>query len=216
MTISADIDKKRADLLRQAARAAATGDSATLFALTSELHRIESILAALSAAESAARAALSGERAEHVEPAPRTPRVQGHGPASAGRATGARVREEFLSRAKVAGLEPLPYRGAIYRTAAGTRVGTAVATERHRDRWFLGLGDDAFDSAVLLCVADDGRTYDVCLPAAFFAQHGEHLSRAGGQIKFNVARRGSSLILKIPRHEPVVVDRYLGAYGGLA
>lgn len=216
MTSIRELERRRENLLREAADAAAQAKTPKLFELTGALHHVESVLAKFAEAEAEAKGILQPGATVPSDTVPpkRVPRRAAR--SGGGREIGARVREEFLARARSAGVDLLPHRGAIYRTSSGVRVGTAVASERHADRWFLGLGEDAFDAAALLCVADNGRTYEVCLPAPFFAQHGAHLSRSGGQVKFNVARRGPSLIVKVPRHDPVVVDRYLAAYAGLA
>ena len=132
-----------------------------------------------------------------------------------GRGHGIKIRADFLDRAARAGLPLRPYRGAIFQSSKGRRIGIAVATERKPNRWFLGLGEGLFDAAVLLCAPNSGKVLDICLPPAFLAQHGRYLSQSGGQIKFNVARRDAHTILKIPHKTPERVERFIGAITNL-
>jgi hypothetical protein len=132
-----------------------------------------------------------------------------------GRAHGVQIRSGFLERAAKVGLVFRHQRGAIYSTPSGRRVGIAVATERKPNRWFLGLGEDDFDAAVLLCAPDAGNVIDICLPQRFVAQHKRYFSRSGGQIKFNVARRGGHTVVKIPTQAAEQVDQFIEAVIGL-
>jgi hypothetical protein len=134
---------------------------------------------------------------------------------TSGREHGVAIRGSFLERAGKMGLKLRPYRGAIYLSPKGKRIGIAVATEVNRDRWFLGLREGGFDAAVLVCARDAGSPIDVCLPTSFFEKFEKFLSRSGGQVKFNVARRDGRTILKLPGRTPEQVDRFVGAIASL-
>jgi len=119
---------------------------------------------------------------------------------------------DFLKRVSEVGVDLRHVRGSIYETQSGRKVGIAVATERKPDRWFLGLPLQSFDHAVLLCKRDTGDTFEICLPNNFFDEHGDNMSQSGGQMKFNVARRGNGYAILVPGTDGVSVSKFLGAY----
>ncbi len=208
-----DLELRRTDLMRQIASAAGAGDSATLLARSRELAAVDDLLARFRDVDQEAKRFLGG--------APHTPTSIPGGSAhesqgSRSREIGIQTRSNFALKAKSLGVELQLLRGSIYRLPSGVRVGTAVATERHRGRWFLGLSEGAFDCAVLLCVESSGRVLDICLPSSFFHLHGAYLSKSGGQVKFNVAKRGAEVVLKIPSHAPENVTSFVGSITALA
>jgi hypothetical protein len=209
------LDARRVSLLQHIAAAATAADSTALLKFTDELRSVDTLLAAYATLDAQARALLDGvvvpAEGEPVmaRPAERALRVPG-------RAHGVEIRTAFLKRARARGLNLAPENGAIFMAPGGVRVGIAVATERQPDRWFLGLADGGFDAAVLVCKGEGGDTFDLCLPRAFIARHASALSRSGGQVKFNVVRRGGRVALTIPTVGSVNVDGYVGAIDGLA
>ena len=132
--------------------------------------------------------------------------------AASGRGVGRTIRMDFLKRVSEDGVHLRHVRGSIYETQSGRKVGIAVATERKPDRWFLGLPLKGFDHAVLLCKHDTGDTVEICLPKNFFDEHGDNMSQSGGQMKFNVARRGNGYAILVPGTDGVSVSKFLGDY----
>lgn len=216
MTVAAreQLEAHQAQLITRISAAARAADTRTLLSLNDELRQTASLLGRMEDLGVEARALLACASPEsRTSAAPDLPiaaAVQ-----VAGRAHGVQIRSDFLKRSSSIGFPLIHQRGAIYSTPSGGRTGIAVATERKPNRWFLGLGEDAFDAAVLLCKPDVGPVIDLCLPRSFIAQHKPYFSRSGGQIKFNVARRGGHTILKIPTRAAEAVDQFIGAIVGL-
>lgn len=131
---------------------------------------------------------------------------------TSGREIGRTIRADFLKKALEAGLSLEHVKGSIYKTRSGSKVGIAVATERSPDRWFLGLPLEGFDAAVLLCRHETGNTVEICLAKGFFEQFGDMMSQSGGQMKFNVARRGSGYVIVVPGAGGVSVSKFIGDY----
>lgn len=206
------LEKRKAELQREIAAAASAGDDSMMLTRTDDFRAIAAVL---SRYEDADREAAKLQKFLMNGGAVPSPASRASASTASSRQLGVRARAEFVERATTGGLLLKLDRGSIYRTTSGRRVGTAVATERHNNRWFLGLGEDSFDAAVLLCVPNNGTTMAICLPQSFFALHGRYLSRAGGQVKFNVARRGADMILKIPRMTPEHVNEFIDAIAGL-
>ena len=119
---------------------------------------------------------------------------------------------DFLKKAVKNGIHLEHIKGSIYETQSGYKVGIAVATERKPDRWFLGLLLESFDHAVLLCKPDTGDTVEIFLPKKFFDEYRNKMSRSGGQMKFNVARRGSGYAILVPGTDGVSASKFLGDY----
>jgi len=213
-SVRARLEAHQVKLLGKITTAAGAADTRTLFALNEELRRTDSLLRRMDDIGAEARALLSFES----QGSPRPPEQDGARlvqPPVSGRGIGIKVRSDFLDRAAIAGLFLKPHRGSVYAGPSGRRIGIAVATEVKPNRWFLGLGENDFDAAVLLCVPASGRVIDICLPQSFIAQQMPFFSRSGGQIKFNVARRSGQTILKIPTRAPELVDQFIASIVGL-
>lgn len=131
---------------------------------------------------------------------------------AAGRGIGKTIRMDFLKKASEKGIYLENIRGSIYKAQSGRKIGVAVATERKPDRWFLGLPSKGFDDAVLLCKPDSGDTIEICLSKDFFDEYGEKMSESSGQMKFNVARRGSGYAILVPGTDGINASNYLGNY----
>lgn len=207
------LEQHQAELIARIAAAAKASDAERILALTDELSRTAGLLARLSTLDVEAESLFG--RPPSIEGNSLPSAVQFDAEVVPGREHGVAIRREFLQRAAQAGLPLRPYRGAIFMSPKGRRIGVAVATERKPNRWFLGLGEKLFDAAVLLCKTESGKVIDICLPAAFFAQFGRFLSRSGDQVKFNVALRDTHMIVKIPGRAPERVDALVGAIAGL-
>ena len=131
---------------------------------------------------------------------------------ASGRGVGRTIRMDFIKKASEEGIHLEYIRGSVYKTKSGHKVGIAVATERNPDRWFLGLPLKGFDHAVLLCKRDTGDTVEICLPKNFFDEYGDNMSQSGGQMKFNIARRGGGYAILVPGTDGVSVSNFLGDY----
>jgi hypothetical protein len=131
---------------------------------------------------------------------------------ASGRGMGRIIRMDFLKKTSEEGIHLEHIRGSIYETKSGHKVGIAVATERNPDRWFLGLPLEGFDHAVLLCKRGAGDTVEICLPKNFFEKYGDKMSQSGGQMKFNVARRGSGYSILVPGTDGISDSKFLGDY----
>ena len=129
---------------------------------------------------------------------------------TAGRGIGRTIRQNFLKKASENELHLKHIKGSIYATQSRNKVGIAVATERNSGRWFLGLPLDGFDHAVLLCKPDLGEAVEICLPKSFFDGYGDKMSRSSGQMKFNIARRGSEYAILVPGTDGVSVSKFIG------
>lgn len=204
---------RRTALLQEIGAAASTGDTSRLLSLTERLRITDQVVDRLESDVMDAELLLNDE-----EPMNKARSTVTSLPASvytrervAGRSYGAAIRSAFLLAAEKRGMKFSPLKGSIFTTAGGKRVGIAVATERQHNRWFLGLPEDAFSAAVLLCQTNNGRTLEICLPEAFFDRYGRQLSRSSGQVKFNVVNRDGRLFLTIPGISPVAIDQYEGA-----
>jgi len=124
-----------------------------------------------------------------------------------------RMREEYQS---LWSLRRESRGGAICRTPSGSRVGIGAASEITANRWWSGIQDTQLDCVVLLCPTDKG-VLDFVLPMASFADVWPHLSRnEGGQVIFNVSRRGGSYELQVPGLGPLDIGRFLGQHAPLA
>jgi hypothetical protein len=132
-----------------------------------------------------------------------------------GRAHGIEIRADFLRRASSRGQQLYPIRGSIF-GLGDIRVGIAVATERQPNKWFLGLPQNGFDAAVLLCRNTAQEVMDICLPRSFVSQYASRLSASRGQLKFNIVRRVAGYHLLVPGIGAVDVQRYIDALTTLA
>lgn len=129
-----------------------------------------------------------------------------------GRGIGKTIRMDFLRKVSEEGVHLEHIRGSVYETKSGYKVGVAVATERKADRWFLGLPIKSFDNAILLCQKDNGDVMEICLPKNFFDEYGKKMSSSGGQMKFNVARRGNGYAILVPGTDGVNISKFIGDY----
>lgn len=121
---------------------------------------------------------------------------------------GRRHRDSFVQTLGHRGVTLQWVKGAIFRSPRGIRVGVAYARESKKDKWFLGLAEDQFEHAVLLCDEVNGNKIHFSLPKEFMSEHGQSLSRKDGQIKFNVFRRDEAFFLHLPRRGSVSIDDF--------
>lgn len=132
---------------------------------------------------------------------------------------GRNQRETFVRTARERGIKLEPVKSKIYRRLPDAlRVGIASAREAsNKGRWFLGLRDNQFDHAILLCVSHDGELNHFSLPKEFIIQHGPSLSRELGQpeVKFNVFRREGLFFLHVSGQPPISIEPFRNNYFGL-
>lgn len=133
--------------------------------------------------------------------------------AASARAEGSAARRVWLSRVAAAG-HTLRGKGAKFQTEGGRIIRVAFANELpgYPNKWWLGLPDQPTDVAVLLCKDRRGHVIDVMLPVNELGSKWRALSRSTGQIKFNIRRDGSDLVLLIPGDAPLPVAAHVSAY----
>lgn len=209
---------EKTKLLTQIAKFAQRGESQEVLAAGERLEKIESLIGRyekllrdISDLDTEGRTSppLEDTRVGSRLVKDKDPRRVG---AASGRGIGRTIRMDFLKKVSEDGIHLQHIRGSIYETQSGRKVGIAVATERKPDRWFLGLPLEGFDHAVLLCKRDTGDTVEICLAKNFFDEYGNDMSQSGGQMKFNVARRGNGYAILVPGTDGVSVSKFLGDY----
>jgi len=123
-----------------------------------------------------------------------------------GKARGRECREAFVRREKRRGKNLEEVQGQIYRNGVGVRVGIAYGkSKKDGTKWFLGLPENKFDEAVLLCELLGGKIQPFALPREFVDKYKSHLSvsKQWNQVKFNVSRDDNRFFLSVPRVTPV-------------
>jgi len=200
MDIQKELSREKAIILEAISSAAREGQVELLLANTERLERIERLidrneailreLIQIRDMEIVPKAVIRDSNAESNTRSSQQ---------SSSRIIGANLRKDFLRKREAEGIALELIKGkTIFRTNSGETVGIAVATERQPNRWFLGLPENGFDHAVLLCQKENGEVIDVPLPHTFFAEFAGKLSVSKGQVKFNVLYDGSDLIVQVP------------------
>jgi hypothetical protein len=118
-------------------------------------------------------------------------------------AKGNEVRKKYIEELEINhGIRLTPIKGkTIFSNENNNRVGIAYASEVNPNRWFLGLPENGFEHAVLLC-EDNSKNLKACiLPNAFFQEYGKFLSRSNGQLKFNIQKRYDNYFVIVPQHD---------------
>lgn len=134
---------------------------------------------------------------------------------SAGKEEGFMARESFLDAGADRGYRLTPLGKTVFETNKGHKVAIPFANEKRPDRWFLGISDEKYDVAVLLCQEKDGDLFDFIVPRDFLEKFWRAFSRSGGQVKFNVSRYGKNWHLIVPGYEPQAISIFLRNYGPL-
>jgi hypothetical protein len=209
---------EKTKLLTQIAVAAQRGKSQEVLAIGERLEKVESLIARhekllrdISDLDTLSRKSQPSEDTRDNSRLVRNKDVRELDAAS-GRGIGRTIRANFLKKVSENNIDLRHIRGSIYETKSGHKVGIAVATERKPDRWFLGLPIKGFDHAVLLCKPDSEATVEICLPKNFFDEYGTNMSQSGGQIKFNVARRGNRYAILVPGTDGISDSKFLRDY----
>jgi hypothetical protein len=97
------------------------------------------------------------------------------------------------------GRSVVPVTGTLYRNGRGEIFGIAYAkeAESRRNRWFSGLPEKKFQSAILLCEHISGKLDAVCLPTDFIARYTKNCSVSHGQVKFMVIKREENWFISV-------------------
>jgi hypothetical protein len=207
---------EKAVLLKQIADSAQRGSSQEVLAAGERLNKIESLINRYEK--------LLGDisdfgtedgKTEPLQNIRGTAKLMNNPDVASGRGIGRTIRIDFLRKLSHENIRLDHIRSSIYRTQSGNKIGIAVATERKPGRWFLGLPMESFDHAVLLCKRENQDTIEICLPKSFFDEYEDKMSQSGGQIKFNVVRRGSGYSILVPGTDGVNVSKFVGDYGRL-
>jgi hypothetical protein len=201
-------------LLRDIEVAAREGDAAAVLALQKKLETIASLIRRQDEID---RTLAAFER--ELAAVPDTPVTTTEGLVCddnrevSAKERGRRRRDDFVRTLASRGVVLHRLKGAIFRSPRGTRVGVAYNREKN-DKWFLGLPEDGFEHAVLLCEERSGRVIHFSLPKEFMDEHGDALNRTNGQIKFNVRRRGE-FFLHLPKRGYVTIEPFRDNFSGL-
>jgi len=209
--------QERTNLLKQIAEFAQRGESHEVLAAGERLNRVESLIERYEKLvhdiSNLNTELLQNTRVDSKDR--KVKNLKRQNVVATGRGIGKTIRMDFLHKTSEEGIYLENIRGSIYQAQSGRKVGIAVATERKPDRWFLGLPIGGFDHAVLLCKPENRDTIEICLPKSFFDEHGEKMSQSGGQIKFNIAKRGNVYSILVPGTDGVNVSKFVGDYAQL-
>jgi len=202
-------------LLRDIEAAAREGNAAAVLALQKKLETLASLIRRQQEID---RTLALFER--DLAAGPETPVTTTEGLAfdddrGSAKERGRRRRDEFVRTLSSRGVVLHRVKGALFRSPRGTRVGVGYGRESKNDRWFVGLPEDGFDQAVLLCEDRSGRVIHFSLMKEFMDEYGDALSRKNGQVKFNVVRRGGEFFLHVPKRGPVTIEAFRDNFSGL-
>ncbi len=218
MDILKELEQIQAVVLERAAKASDMASISHLGKVAQQCQVLAVDARAMEGHVRALRASLNGAAAtagiDHLdeERVRSTPRVA----KTTARRTAGAAREAWVKGLTASGIL-LTGHGKKYRTVTGKSVGVAFANELPglSNKWFLGLVDEPTDVAALLCRATDGKLYDLVLPIQELGAAWESLSRSGGQVKFNVRKDPSSIVLLVPGGNGFDVTQHVGSYESL-
>jgi hypothetical protein len=118
---------------------------------------------------------------------------------------GERVRCDWVG--STLGKSVVQLKGTLYQNGRKETIGIAYAKEQtnRKNRWFLGLLENKFQSAVLLCESVEGTIHAFCLSREFISKYRHALSVSHGQVKFNVTKQGESWFLSLLGSEEIAI-----------
>lgn len=135
--------------------------------------------------------------------------------AAVGRQRGSVQREKFISKIHTMGITlTLHSRKTVFKSNNGNVIGVSYASERNKNRWFLGAPVEDYDALVLLCERENGTVEEIILPGELIKQRHEDLE-SQNQLKFNVTLHEDSFYLLIPGGDRETLDEYLSNYDQL-
>lgn len=128
------------------------------------------------------------------------------------KARGERVRSNWVD--SNLGRSAVHVTGTLYRNGRGEVFGIAYAkeAENRRNRWFSGLPEKKFQSAILLCEHMSGKLDAVCLPIDFIARYKETFSASHGQVKFMVIKRKDNWFLSVRGEGEVLITENINKF----
>jgi len=106
------------------------------------------------------------------------------------------------------------------KTNSGMWVAMPLATERHPDRWFLGLSETEVIkknnaggvTIILLCQSDEGSLLDFVIPASKVKELLPKLSKSKDQLKFNLKKERLHYYLTLPDTQPMDITEFQGRW----
>lgn len=135
--------------------------------------------------------------------------------AAVGRQRGSAQREKFISKIRTMGITlSMHSRRTVFKSNHGNVIGVSYASERSKNRWFLGAPVEDYDALVLLCEKENGTVEEIILPGELIKQRRENLE-SQNQLKFNVTLQDGSFYLLIPGGDREALDAYLSNYDQL-
>lgn len=185
----------REKLCKEIASAAIQGGQSNLFTATERLRSGDALI----------RQVISLWRADQDQTTPnpaKVPTNQTHAGMSS-KAKGEHVRLEWA--AAHLGNSVSQLKGALFQNGRGEILGIAYAkeSEDRKGRWFLGLPEKRFQTAILLCDPIKGTLNAACLPLPLVTtlRHDDKISKSHGQEKFMVIKREENWFLAVRGQE---------------
>jgi hypothetical protein len=195
MDLEGKLNNRREDLLQRISDAASKRDVRTVIRLNEALERIDRLDAQMQEIKQKLEVLENEARDPAPRSAPASPEISNNSSARRlGRARGAKARQEFVDQVSGGSSSRDRIRGVIWNSLKG-KVGIAYALELKPDRWFLGLPENGYKHAVLLCEDMSNRMTHFSLPHDFLDELRPALSRSNGQLKFNVLKRDRQYFL---------------------
>lgn len=134
------------------------------------------------------------------------------------RAYFANLRSSYISKLGNSGIPLIKIAPRWARTKTGMWVAMPAASERHEERWWLGLNDrlivekirESGLAIILLCVTKAEVLLDFVLDQRIITELRPMLSRSGDELKFNVREHNQRFALTVPKHRPIDITGYKG------
>jgi hypothetical protein len=101
--------------------------------------------------------------------------------------------------------------GRLYETPNDNIVGIGYASERTKDRWWIGLPKrDNYSSIALIVESRLGEYYTFVFPENFIRQYQDNFSLGsyGEEFNFDVKRVGGSYFLAIRNHSDIPIEDF--------
>ncbi|MDE2736284.1 MAG: hypothetical protein OXI72_17950 [Gemmatimonadota bacterium] len=199
MSLRDEITHLRESILQRVELAARTGSARDVVDSSKLLEATEELLGSYNSLESRLqeiKSKVNGTQAiETIPPIPPSPTRLG------AKAKGKQRRQAFLADAESRGIVMTKVKGVCYQSPNhGRLVGIASASEsdKHPNRWLLGLPSANYDGFVLLCEDKTGQVHRFIAGIDFSQEVLPKLSRDDtGQIKFHVTRDGGCFYLHV-------------------
>ena len=203
MSLRDEITHLRESILQRVELAARTGSARDVVDSSRLLEATEELLGSYNSLESRLqeiKSKVNGTQA--VETIPPIPIIKNYSSTRlSAKAKGNQRRQAFLADAESRGIAMTKVKGVCYQSLNhGHIVGIASASEsdKHPNRWLLGLPSANYDGFVLLCEDKTGQVHRFIAGIDFSQEVLPKLSRDDtGQIKFHVTRDGGYFYLHV-------------------